>query len=88
MIALTLYSRPGCHLCDEMKTVVSRVAETVPLTLQEIDISVDPALEARYGWEIPVLMVEGKIAAKHRVAEGELRRVLRARTGQEREGGG
>lgn len=87
MTALTLYSRTGCHLCDEMKAVVSRVAETVPLTLQEIDISVDPALETRYGWDIPVLMVEGKIAAKHRIAEGELRRILRARTSQ-REGGG
>lgn len=86
--ALTLYSRPGCHLCDEMRAVVSRVAESVPLTVQEIDISVDPALEARYGWDIPVLMVQGKIAAKYRVTEGELRRILRARTGQEREGGG
>lgn len=88
MTALTLYSRPGCHLCDEMKAVVSRVAESVPLTVQEIDISVDPALEARYGWDIPVLMVQGKIAAKYRVTEGELRLILRARTGQEREGGG
>ena len=79
MISLTLYSRPGCHLCDEMKAVVARVAGAIPLSLQEIDISTDPTLEARYGLEIPVLLVEGKKAAKYRVTETELTRLLRAR---------
>ncbi len=79
MINLTLYSRPGCHLCDEMKAVVARVASAMPLSLQEIDISTDPALESRYGLEIPVLLVEGRRAAKHRVTEAELTRMLKAR---------
>ena len=79
MIELTIYSRPGCHLCDEMKTVVARVAQTIPLSLDEIDISTDPELEALYGLEIPVLMVEGKKAAKYRIAEGALRKMLIAR---------
>ena len=82
MIALTIYSRPGCHLCDEMKAVVARVARTVPLTLEEIDISADPALERRYGVEIPVLFVNGKKAAKYRLTEAELRRMLRDQTGK------
>jgi hypothetical protein len=81
VIALTIYSRPGCHLCDEMKHVVRTVARAVPLTLEEIDISTDPALEALYGLEIPVLMVEGKKAAKYRIAEGELRKILTGRAG-------
>ena len=81
MIELTIYSRPGCHLCDEMKTVVARVAQTIPLSLDEIDISTDPELEALYGLEIPVLMVEGKKAAKYRIAEEELLKVLAGRTG-------
>jgi hypothetical protein len=81
VIALTIYSRPGCHLCDEMKAVVSAVAQQIPLTLDEIDISSDPALEALYGLEIPVLIVEGKKAAKYRIAEAELRNVLLARGG-------
>ena len=78
MIALTLYSRPGCHLCDDMKTVVERVARTstpVP-TIEVIDISSDPELEGLYGLEIPVLMVNGKKAAKYRVTEDGLRRML------------
>ena len=79
MIALTIYSRPGCHLCDEMKAVVERVARTVPLTLEEIDISADPDLERRYGVEIPVLLVDGKKAAKYRLTEAELRRMLAQR---------
>ena len=81
MIALTLYSRPGCHLCDEMKDVVRRVAQSVPLQLEEIDISTSRELEDRYGLEIPVLLVEGKKAAKYRIGEEELRRVLTARAG-------
>jgi hypothetical protein len=77
MIHLTLYSRPGCHLCDDMKAIVARVSASVPLTLAEIDISTDERLEELYGLEIPVLMVEGKKVAKYRVTEGELRRILR-----------
>jgi glutaredoxin len=81
---LTIYSRPGCHLCDEMKAVVRRVARSMPsrpVTVVEIDISTDPALDARYGLEIPVLLVEGKKAAKYRIAEDELKRVLAGRAG-------
>jgi glutaredoxin len=77
--SLTLYSRPGCHLCDEMKAVVARVARGVPLALAEVDISTDPQLEARYGLEIPVLMIDGKKAAKLRVTEETLLRLLRDR---------
>ncbi|HEY1911832.1 MAG TPA: glutaredoxin family protein [Vicinamibacterales bacterium] len=81
VIALTLYSRPGCHLCDEMKVVVERVVPTIaePVSLEIVDISTDASLEATYGLEIPVLLVNGKKAAKYRVAETDLRRVLQER---------
>ena len=81
MIALTIYSRPGCHLCDDMKAVVARVARSTVLSIEEVDISSDPALEAQYGLEIPVLLLEGKKVAKYRIAEAELRRLLHARRG-------
>jgi thiol-disulfide isomerase/thioredoxin len=83
MIALTLYSRPGCHLCDEMKAVITRVAQSTPLLLEEVDISTSRELEERYGLEIPVLMVGGKKAAKYRIGEAELRRILAGRTKRE-----
>jgi Glutaredoxin-like domain (DUF836) len=76
VISIVLYSRPGCHLCDEMKAVVNRVARHTPIVLSEVDITGDPELEARYGIEIPVLMLEGKKVAKYRVTEEALRRML------------
>ena len=81
MTAITLYSRPGCHLCDDMKAIVVRVAEawSGQVTIEEIDISTDTELEARYGLEIPVLMVDGRKAAKYRVTEEEFRRMLESR---------
>ncbi|HMD33991.1 MAG TPA: glutaredoxin family protein [Vicinamibacterales bacterium] len=80
-MTFTLYSRPGCHLCDEMKIVVRRVVESAraPIALEEIDITADPDLEARYGIDIPVLLVDGKKAAKYRIGEMELRRMVEGR---------
>ena len=88
MIRVTIYSRPGCHLCDEMKALVQRVAVSTPFSLDEVDISGDATLEARYGLEIPVLMIEGKKVAKFRVTEEQLVRMLAARTGESGRTGG
>jgi len=77
VIALTIYSRPGCHLCVEMKAIVEHVARRIPVTVQEIDVTDSPALEERYGIEIPVLLVDGKKAAKYRITEEELLRLLK-----------
>jgi len=81
MRALTIYSRPGCHLCDDMKAIVHRVAKASaePMTIDEIDISTDAELESRYGLEIPVLLLDGRKVAKYRITEVELTRVLSAR---------
>jgi len=84
-VRLTIYSKPGCHLCDEMKSTVRRVlsARTAePATsVDEIDISGDPALMDRYGLEIPVLLIDGNKAAKYRVSEQELMQMLDRRRG-------
>ena len=79
MRTLTIYWRPGCHLCEEMKDVVSKVARVVPAQIEHVDISGDPALEALYSLEIPVLLVDGKKAAKYRIAEEDLLKILEAR---------
>jgi glutaredoxin len=80
MITLTLYSRPGCHLCDEMKAIVQRVTQSAPhpITIEEIDISTDSDLEARFGLEIPVLLIDGRKIAKYRVTEEALTKWLMA----------
>ena len=82
---LTIYSKPGCHLCDEMKSLVHRVmsrqSKDPAITVDEIDISSDPVLLDRYGLEIPVLMIDGKKVAKYRVSEEELTRMISGRRG-------
>ena len=52
-----------------MKAVVARVARGSAPWIEKIDISTDPELERLYGLEIPVLLVNGKKAAKYRVSE-------------------
>jgi glutaredoxin len=73
---LLLYSRPGCHLCDEMKAVVEPVARELGWTIEDVDIAADAALEAEFGTEIPVLFVNGRKAFKYRVSARELRQRL------------
>jgi len=66
-----------------MKAVVARVMGGLsdPIQVDEIDISTDPALESRYGLEIPVLLIDGKKVAKYRVSDAELRRAIASRHG-------
>lgn len=73
---LTLYSKPGCHLCEVMKGVIQRVASRVPIELDEVDILGDPDLNARYGLDVPVLTAGDRTLAKHRISEEELLRLL------------
>jgi glutaredoxin len=84
-VRLTIYSKPGCHLCDEMKALVHRIitqrSSGHAIALDEIDISTDSALLDRYGLEIPVLLIDGKKVAKYRVSEEELTVMLKARKG-------
>ena len=87
---LTIYSKPGCHLCDEMKSLVQRVtarhSEHHAIAVDEIDISSDRLLLDLYGLEIPVLMIDGKKVAKYRVSEEELTRMMEARGSQGSQG--
>jgi hypothetical protein len=77
---VTLFSKPGCHLCDEMKEVVRDATRGRPdITLEEVDISADPALVALYGLEIPVLAIDGRKVAKYRITGSQLARMLEAR---------
>ncbi len=76
--SLTLYSRAGCHLCDEMKAVIDAVSARVPLTMEVVDISTSTELESQYGLEIPVLLVNGRKVAKYRITELALMRAIEA----------
>ena len=77
--ALRLLSRPGCHLCDEMRAVVFPLVTSLGGTLETVEVDSDPALAARWGNEIPVLLdAQGKVLAKFRDSAAQIARRLRA----------
>ena len=73
---VTLYTRPGCHLCDEAKAAIAPLLQEFGATFREVNIDADPVLKERYGWEIPVIFIGQKKAAKHRVDLAQFRRRL------------
>lgn len=74
---VTLYSRPGCHLCDDARVVVAAVCEELGESFEEVSIDDDPELTRRFGEEIPVTFVDGRQHDFWRVDAGRLRTALR-----------
>ena len=74
MRRLTLYTQPGCHLCDDLKETLLLVGRQQAFELTEVDISRDPSLMRRYGHDIPVLLIDGVEVARHRINEADLMR--------------
>ena len=62
-----IYSRPGCHLCDEAKTAIENSNCTDRYTLEEVNIESDDALLKKYKYDIPVILINGEEAFRHRV---------------------
>jgi hypothetical protein len=60
MTVLTLYGKPGCHLCDDAAGAVLAVTEGRDVELRQVDVTMDPVLERRYGLRIPVLELDGE----------------------------
>jgi glutaredoxin len=69
---LVLYSRVGCHLCEDAEAALSALS----LPFGRVDISGDPELEARHGWDVPVLLRGGQVIAKGVINQARLRQVL------------
>lgn len=69
---LSLYTRDGCHLCDQMKATIASAGLGERIRLTEVDIAADPELEAAYGRSIPVLAIDGRVAFKGRLTVEEL----------------
>lgn len=78
-IVITLYTRAGCHLCDEAKAQMAPLLREFGAELREVDIDQDPALRAEYDHDVPVIFLGDRKVAKHRVDLAQLRRQL-ART--------
>ena len=79
MPLITLIGKPGCHLCDDARAVVERVAAETGAGWQELSILDDEGLRERY-WElIPVVLVDGEQHDFYRVDESRLRAALQGR---------
>jgi len=72
MARVIVYSRQGCHLCEEALAVVAAVCEEWTV----VDIDADEALRARYSDDVPVVTVDGRVIARWFVEEETLRRAL------------
>jgi len=73
---VTLYTKVGCHLCEEAKAAIAPLLREFRATLREIDIEGDATLMERFGCDIPVIYIGRKKAAKHRVNLEQFRRQL------------
>ena len=73
---VTLYSRPGCHLCEEAKAAIAPLVREFRAAFYEVNIDEDAVLRERYGWDIPVIFIGQHKAAKHRVDLAQFRRQL------------
>ena len=73
---IVLYSKPGCHLCDEARVVVEAVCAETGESYDEVDITTSEELSARFGEEIPVTFVDGRQHDYWRVDPQRLRQAL------------
>jgi len=71
-----LYSKPGCHLCEDARAVIEQVCAELDAGFDEVDITGDPDLMRRYGEQIPVTFVDGAQHDFWRVDETRLRAAL------------
>jgi hypothetical protein len=75
-VTLTLLSKPGCHLCEEVRTLIEELQPLYGFAIEETNITRDPELFARYRYEIPVLLEDGQEVARGRMTEAELVRII------------
>ena len=77
---VTLLTRPGCHLCDDVRPVVERVCAEIGVSWTEVDITGDPRLLVEYSEQIPVTLVDGAQHDYWHIDEARLRAALTPRS--------
>jgi hypothetical protein len=73
-----MYSKPGCHLCDDMRAIVDAVLEGSDLSVTEVDITRNLDVFLRFRHDVPVLEIDGREVARHRLTEATLLEALKA----------
>jgi Glutaredoxin-like domain (DUF836) len=72
----TLYSRPGCHLCEDMLAALGATPAAAGVPVGVRDVDQDPQVRARYGHKIPVLLLDGELVCHGRLDAAELHKAL------------
>jgi glutaredoxin len=80
--SVTIFGRPGCHLCDDALAVLERIRADAPFELRTVDIERDDDLLRAYLERIPVVVLDGEELYDHHVDEGDLRARLARVTGR------
>ena len=75
-LEVTLYTRPGCHLCEEAKLRIEPLLAEFGARLREVNIDADPELRERYNLDVPVIFLADRKIAKHRLDPAQFRRQL------------
>jgi glutaredoxin len=76
-VRVVIYSRPGCHLCEDAKQIMEASGCAEEYTLDEINIESDPELLKRYRYDIPVITINGVEAFRHRLTLEEFRQRIK-----------
>lgn len=76
---VTLYTRRGCHLCDDAKQVILEARRRTAFDYEELDIDADTELRRLYNEEVPVIAIDRRKAFKYRLTMNELLKKLAAR---------
>jgi glutaredoxin len=78
-----VFSKPGCHLCEDAKALLQTLQASQPFLLREVNITLDATLHAQYGEAVPVVFINGRKVCKYRVDVAQfVRRLQRARHDQ------
>ena len=77
MHQVVLYTREGCHLCEVAKAKLAKLQREFDLEVEEVDITQDAALLARYRNVIPVVVIDGETELVSKITEYHLRKALR-----------
>lgn len=76
LLEVTLYTRPGCHLCEEAKSQIAPLLAEFGARLREVNIDADPELHKLYNLDVPVIFLAGRKIAKHGIDPTQFRRQL------------
>lgn len=73
---VTVYSKPGCHLCENAELIIADVCAETDTTWRSVDITGDAELMRLYGEQIPVTFIDGRQHDYWRVDPVRLRAAL------------